>query len=154
MKHSPAYWVASFGGVGRAKFAPGTAASLVTIILWSLVSQFYTIPFMVNVVLISIAFFLGVLVSTRVEEELGVSDPSLVVWDEVVGQWTAVAAVPFSLYHALLAFALFRLLDIRKPGPIAWTQKLPRGWGVMVDDLVAGLVAGILVYAFYRYLGG
>jgi len=153
MSWSPAYWLASFGGIGRAKYAPGTAASLVTVILWGLLEAVHPIPLVVHIPALIVAFFLGVVTATKVEEELGIADPSVVVWDEVVGQWTAVAAVPFSVNHALLAFALFRLLDIRKPGPIAWTEKLPRGWGIMVDDLVAGIVAGAIVYALFRYLG-
>lgn len=75
----------------------------------------------------------------------GKDDPSECVIDELAGQWLACAFAPLSLWGFALAFILFRLFDIAKPWPISAMERLPGGYGVMMDDMGAGLVAGLLV---------
>jgi phosphatidylglycerophosphatase A len=80
-------------------------------------------------------------------------DPDDFVLDEVVGQWLALAAAPLTVLGVLLAFMLFRLLDITKPWPASWIDRRMHGaLGVMTDDLVAGIYAALLVLGVRSYL--
>jgi phosphatidylglycerophosphatase A len=94
---------------------------------------------------------LAVWVAGRAEEAAGVRDPGAIVVDEVVGQWIAVLPVPLVADPRLqlglwgFGFLLFRFLDIVKPGPIRRLQELPGGWGVVLDDVLAGLVTAVAV---------
>lgn len=74
-----------------------------------------------------------------------VPDPSSVVIDEVVGMWIALLLLPKSLAAACAAFVLFRVLDILKPQPARALERLPGGWGIMLDDVVAGLYANLIL---------
>src|SRR5206468_12579755 len=86
-------------------------------------------------------------VMARVE---GGKDPSIVVVDEVIGQWIAIAAAPVINWKSVLAaFILFRLFDIWKPPPVRQLESLPGGWGIVADDIMAGVYA-----AFVLWLGG
>jgi len=78
------------------------------------------------------------------EEHYG-SDPSVVTIDELAGQWLALAALPEGLLSVMLSLAFFRFFDIAKPGPVDTLQRLPGGWGIMADDLLAGLFANLSV---------
>lgn len=92
------------------------------------------------------AFGAGLWASGVMESSTGKHDPSEIVIDEVAGLWIALAGTNFALPHLIIAFLLFRLFDIIKPGPINTLQNLPGGWGVMMDDIGAGLVALPLAY--------
>ena len=84
----------------------------------------------------------------------GVKDPGYIVWDEFIGQWLALLLLPKSLAAAALAFAAFRLFDIVKRGPVGWADKrFSGGFGVMFDDVIAGLMALALVQAVWRFTG-
>lgn len=90
---------------------------------------------------------LGVFVGGQLEKSLALKDPQWIVIDEICGQWLTLLimlapGVQLGWMELALGFALFRLLDIKKPGPIDRVQHLPGGWGIMLDDLLAGLVAG------------
>jgi phosphatidylglycerophosphatase A len=76
------------------------------------------------------------------EKEYG-EDPSQAVIDEVAGQWISLLFIPFSPLTVLLSFILFRLFDVLKPGPVDWAQRLPGGWGIMSDDVLAGIFANL-----------
>ncbi len=133
--------IGSTFGAGYSPIAPGTAGSLVAIIaLWF-------IPFSLSSLIIaSIIFFvIGVWAATLCEQEWG-HDPGKVVWDEVVGMMVTVTLMPKQLVIYLLAFILFRLFDILKPFPANKSQQLPKGWGVMVDDVIAAIFANIVLH--------
>ncbi len=88
------------------------------------------------------AAVLGIWTSAIYARALAVKDPSSVVIDEISGQWLTLVLVPPDLRYYAVGFLLFRLLDITKPGPIGWADRqLPSGWGIMIDDVIAGLVA-------------
>jgi len=89
-------------------------------------------------------FFLGVYSSTKAEETMG-HDNGHIVIDEVVGYWFAMYLFPPTLYYVVFGFLLFRLFDIAKPYPINKLQNLPKGWGVMVDDLLAGVYTAVIL---------
>ncbi len=149
-----AWTVATFCGAGFFKSGPGTAGSLAAVLLWLLAGRFtWSVPKSVGFVsngelawitaaaaLLLLA--LAIPAATIVAREIGRKDPQVVVADEVVGQWiTLVAAFYPSWKYAVAGFLLFRLFDIWKPQPIRWIEDLPGGWGIMLDDVGAGLYA-------------
>ena len=95
--------------------------------------------------LIVVIAALGIFASAKVANSLGVEDPGEIVIDELVGQWIAVLAIPDHLGYWLAAFLLFRIFDIWKPWIIDKSQYLPGGWGIMMDDVLAGLLAFVLI---------
>ncbi len=139
-------------GSGLAPRAPGTAGTLLAVPLaWGL----KTLPPGLFAGVLVAAFLLGVLVCDRVGRRLGVTDHGAMVWDEFVGYWVAVALVPNAPGWLLAGFVLFRFFDILKPWPIGPLEKrLPGGWGVMVDDVVAGGVTAALLWAAMAWLPG
>ena len=90
---------------------------------------------------IVVTIVLGVPAATIAERESGRTDPGFVVIDEVIGQWIALLASPADWRHGLIALVLFRLFDITKPFPIRRLERLPGGWGIVFDDVAAGLYA-------------
>ena len=84
---------------------------------------------------------LGIPASTIVARESGRHDPQFVVVDEAAGVWITLLFSPFDLRHGLIALVLFRLFDITKPFPVRQLEKLPEGWGIVLDDVGAGLYA-------------
>ncbi len=101
-------------------------------------------------------FYPGVIAATRVEAALGKHDPGVVVVDETVGTLWTLAFLPASALENwrayVAAFFVFRILDVWKPGLIRDSQALPRGWGVMIDDALAGLLGGVLLALAWRWL--
>lgn len=90
---------------------------------------------------IVVVIALGVPAATIAARESGRHDPGFVVIDEVAGQWIALLGSPFDWKHALIALALFRLFDVTKPPPARQLERLPEGWGIVFDDVAAGLYA-------------
>jgi phosphatidylglycerophosphatase A len=129
-------------GLGFVPFAPGTAASLAAALAYGLV--LYRLPWPFYALLVVALSLLGVYVSGRYAAELGRPDPARIVIDEICGQLVAVAFLPAAWLPVGLSFVLFRFFDIIKPGPIRRLERLPGGWGIMADDLGAGLVAAVL----------
>jgi phosphatidylglycerophosphatase A len=142
------YWawtVATFFGAGFGKPGPGTWGSVAAVLLWvAYAAVFHPAPQALLLALligIALTLLLGIPASTIVARESGRHDPQFVVIDEVVGQWIALLFSPFDWRHALIALVLFRLFDITKPFPIRRLEKLPEGWGIVLDDVAAGLYA-------------
>jgi phosphatidylglycerophosphatase A len=138
------YIIATSLGLGYAPLAPGTVGSLLGI---AAMYFMFPLPLWMILTIIVFGFFIGVYSSTIVEKEKG-EDPSLVVIDEVVGMMISLVLVPRLWWMYGLAFLLFRFFDIVKPPPINASQKLKGGWGIMVDDLFAGIYALILMHLF------
>ncbi len=127
---------------------PGTWGSLVGAIVWWLLGP----PLAgIQFLLVIMAAGLGIWAGGYLERTTGITDPSIVVIDEVAGMWLALLGCGPILWQFAAGFILFRLLDILKPGPIAWAQSLPRGWGIMADDLLAGGVT-LAVLAVLRWV--
>ena len=97
--------------------------------------------FLVLIAAITIAIALGVPGATIAARESASHDPGFVVIDEVAGQWIALLGSPADWKHALIALVLFRIFDITKPFPVRQLERLPEGWGIVCDDLGAGLYA-------------
>jgi phosphatidylglycerophosphatase A len=130
-------------GVGRAPYAGGTVASLVALpFAWLIMAQSNAAVLLVASLA---ALGIGIWSCNVYVRATGKDDPSECVIDELAGQWLACAFAPLSLWGFALAFILFRLFDIAKPWPISVIERLPGGLGVMMDDMLAGLFAGLLV---------
>jgi len=131
-------WLATCFKIGHLPIAPGTWGSLVAIIGWWLWLQ-YLDP-LVFIVLIIAIFAIGVFTTNTIIAHTGEKDPSSVIIDEVVGQWLGLLILPDGMLYIVGAFVLFRFLDIFKPWPIRQMEQFPKGWGVMLDDTLAGLL--------------
>ncbi len=127
-------------GSGYSPIAPGTAGSLVGLLFfWPLAR----VPLVWLAAVIVGLFFVGVAASTAVADQVGLHDPSIVVVDEVIGMWITLALLPFTPLTAALGFLLFRLMDIVKPYPARALERLPGGWGIVADDVMAGIYANL-----------
>lgn len=131
--------LATFGYVGHFPFAPGTAGSAAALALYALV-RWAGSPAL-DVAVIVVLFAAGCWAGTVAEAHSDRTDPGFVVLDEVVGMLLTLLFVPVTWVGALVGFFLFRLFDIVKPWPIRRLERLPGGWGIVVDDLAAGLAA-------------
>jgi phosphatidylglycerophosphatase A len=149
---TPAGWLACGFGSGLAPVAQGTFGSLAALLPWLLLRQLVW-PLYAGVLLVS--FVIGVWACERAGRALGVDDHRSLVWDEFVGLWIALLPALVAPWWSVLAgFALFRLFDVWKPWPIRWLDRhLKGGLGVMVDDVVAGVFAA-LVLALLGHLVG
>lgn len=133
--------MASVFGAGYSPVASGTVGSLVTAVaIWLLPLT----PLRTAIALVVVTL-VGIWAGGRVERVLGRKDPGVIVIDEVAGMLLAVMGLPRSLPVLITAFLLFRLFDIWKPFPARESQALTGGMGVMVDDLIAGLYALVLI---------
>jgi phosphatidylglycerophosphatase A len=121
--------------------APGTAGSLVTLIALWLIP--FNRPALIGTLVAVTA--LGMWAASRVERVLGTKDPGVIVIDEVAGMLLSVLTLPRTVPVLLTAFLLFRLFDIWKPFPARESQSFSGGLGVMLDDLIAGVYALVLV---------
>lgn len=168
-KNAPrvAWWLATGFGSGYLRPAPGTWGSLAGLGAWlllvlSLRGQTWA-PWLRLAPPLALTL-LAIWAAGRVVAETGQKDPSFIVIDEWAGLWFALTPLlftvtvqpqPWSLWAARLVapFLLFRLFDIWKPGPVDTAQRLPGGWGVVMDDVLAGLLAALLVWPLDLWLG-
>ncbi|MGB5395508.1 MAG: phosphatidylglycerophosphatase A [Gammaproteobacteria bacterium] len=139
-------------GSGLAPKAPGTAGTLVAIPLyWSmrtLDSQLYAL-------IVAVLFVIGVGLCAYAAKRLGVHDHPGIVFDEIVGFLIALFAVPFDWGMVVAGFILFRLFDALKPWPISWFDKnLHGGFGIMFDDVLAGIAAAAVLHAWLFWFAG
>jgi phosphatidylglycerophosphatase A len=144
---SVAHLVATLGGVGLIRLAPGTWGSLVVLPLVLLGPA----ACLVLALVLTVAGFWA---APRVTTGRG-DDPSWFVADEGAGMLLALAALPAAtLPGVLLAFLLFRALDILKPWPVCWADAQPGAFGVMLDDVVAGVLAACVIAALWTFFPG
>jgi phosphatidylglycerophosphatase A len=146
---NPAALIATFFGIGRFPFMPGTVASAAAAALawpvaallgpWSLAP----LGFAVGIA--------GISVCDAYARARGELDPSSCVIDEVAGQWIALSVAPLSLPGFLAGFVFFRLFDILKIWPANRAERLPGGLGIMADDIVAGVMAAAAVLLLVRF---
>ena len=109
-------------------------------------------PPLVQVAVTAAVFVASVWAASRVAKKMAVEDPGVVVIDEVVGQWVTLLFLPFTPAVAAAGFLLFRVLDVFKPWPARQLESLPGGWGIMSDDLMAGIYGNLLLHAGLRAL--
>jgi phosphatidylglycerophosphatase A len=139
--------VATFCGIGHLRPGPGTWGSAATVLLWAALdhalSPGFRLPVACGLTLLIAAG--GIPAATRVARASASKDPQFVVIDEVAGQMIALLAVPLTWKTFLTSFILFRVFDIVKPPPVRQLEKLPKGAGIVLDDVAAGLYALLLV---------
>jgi phosphatidylglycerophosphatase A len=140
-----AFAVATFFGAGYGKPGPGTWGSIAALLLWAAyawgVHPATQTLFIVLLGGIALSIIAGVPAATIAARESGRKDPQFVVIDEVAGQWIALLGCPIEWRHALISLVLFRLFDMTKPFPVRKLEDLPEGWGIVFDDVAAGLYA-------------
>lgn len=144
---------ATFFGAGLSPKAPGTAGSFATLVLAFLMAYFFGRDGIIYAAIVS--FFVGVWATNELTKNSAEKDPSKVVIDETAGQLISfVLVAPYlqnnlsvkALFVYLLGFAFFRLFDIVKMGPVKWADtKIKNAWGVMLDDVFAGIFAAIVL---------
>lgn len=144
---NPVHLLAFGLGSGMAPKAPGTFGTLAALpVWWLLLDGMPLLPYL-GVLLAGTAF--GVVICDRTSRDLGVHDHGGIVWDEWIGLWITLLALPTGDWHwlwALYGFALFRFFDIVKPWPIGWLdRRVHGGAGIMIDDIVAGLFALVIL---------
>lgn len=149
--------VATVFGLGKCRPGPGTWGAAAACLVWFAASglfpmsegqrSWFTLGAVIAVTVI------GIPAATRVERESGGRDPGFVVIDEVAGQWVALIHAHADWASLLLAFLLFRFFDILKPWPARRLERLPAGWGIVFDDLAAGVYALLVVQALQYWIG-
>ena len=141
--------IATVAGVGYAPVAPGTVASALTVVLLALLSPSPA----ARLVFLLVVIVVGTWAAHDAERSLGEKDPGAIVIDEVAGMALSVLTPPLTPLVVLAGFLLFRVFDIVKPYPANALQRLRGGVGVMIDDLVAGLYALLLLVAARALVG-
>ncbi len=140
-------FIATLGPVGKLPYWPGSWGSFFSVIFWWFLIPAESIFF--KILIPFLIFLPAVWLSTRAEKELG-RDARPIVIDELVGQWIALIPCSKNIWQATAAFFLFRLFDIWKPFPINSSQNLPAGWGVVIDDVIAGIYTVICMLILLR----
>ena len=138
-----AVFLATGAMIGFMPKAPGTFGSLLGIPVAFALSG---IPLAATVAVLVVLAVLAAMISGRAERVFACKDPGRIVIDEVVGMAVTLAGLPFNLLTVCAGFALFRCLDIVKPPPVRWIdRRLRGGWGVVMDDVAAGIMANVLL---------
>ena len=137
--------IATAGYCGNVPIAPGTAGSAAGIALLVLVRSSGSAG--LEALVLGVLVAAGVWAASAAERDFRQKDPPAVVIDEVAGMWLTLLWLPVGWVGALAGFLAFRLFDIVKPYPARAAERLPGGWGVMADDLVAGVYAALAVRA-------
>lgn len=146
----PVHFLAFGLGSGAAPWAPGTFGTLAAVPLYFLLAQLTPVLY---VLLTLLAFLLGCWLCGKTSRDIGVHDHGGIVWDEFVGYWITMAFLPVNWMWALAGFILFRFFDIIKPWPIRWLdQRVSGGFGIMIDDVLAGVYAWIILFVFYYFV--
>ena len=155
MLRHPAHAIALGFGSGLSPKAPGTVGSLWGWASWLLIQNSLSLTAQAALILVSL--FIGWWACTLTARNMGVSDPGSIVWDEIVAIWLILFLLtPAGFMAQLAAFLLFRFFDASKPGPVAWADRLFKGfgwrggWGILFDDLVAAFCT-LLVLALWRW---
>jgi phosphatidylglycerophosphatase A len=141
---NPLHLLAFGFGSGLAPIAPGTFGTLVALPLYLLIED---LPLPAYLTLVLGGVLLGIWICGRTSRDLAVHDHSGIVWDEMIGYLLTMTFAPAGWQWVVIGFLLFRLFDILKPWPIRWfDRQVPGGFGIMFDDLLAALYAGVVIW--------
>lgn len=150
-----AWAIGTFFGAGLLKPGPGTYGSIAAVLLWVFAARVFQpthLGLAIGTLIAAVvATLIGIPSATIVAHESGREDPGHVVIDEVAGQLIALIAIPADWKHAALSLLLFRLFDIFKPPPIRQLERLPKGTGIMLDDVAAGLFALLIAQCAHLF---
>lgn len=136
-------------GAGYFPIAPGTMGAVVMLIIYWLIPPLTTFQLLLLILgLMVVGIYSASVTEREVKAKSGAvagSDPGIVVIDEIIGMLIALIAIPKSMRYLIATFLLFRLFDITKPFPVRRIEKLPSGWGIVLDDVLAGIYANLLI---------
>jgi len=147
MKAKIAALIATFLNVGNIRYAPGTFGSLATIPILILMRRYPGFLPLLSIFVLC----LGIWAADIVAKKSGLKDPSKVVIDEVCGMMVSFLWIPITAATLVWGFLLFRLFDILKPPPIKRLEKLPGGYGIMLDDVLAGVYVNLILRVVLIY---
>lgn len=142
-------FLSTLGFVGYSPLAPGTVGTLLSIIPYFFLSKLGPVYYILSVILIII---LSIIVSSFSIEIFESQDPKQVVADELCGYLVTMFLVSPSLLNILLGFVLFRFFDIIKPLPIRKIEQLPGGFGIVLDDVAAGIYSCIVIHIILSFI--
>jgi phosphatidylglycerophosphatase A len=156
MKKRLSLALASAFYIGFIPGAPGTYASIATtLIFFAAYCLAHRISPVFHILSLCIISLIGVFVSGEASRNAGIEDPSFVVIDEVAGQLLTLLFLPVTAWNLVLGLAAFRIFDMWKPFPIRKLESLKGGFGIMADDLLAGVYGSLIVhlinFLFLRY---
>ena len=130
--------------------APGTWCSFIAFLSWYFLRSQIEGVFILYASLV--LFFVGVAVTTIYSESIGEKDPPEIVIDEWVGQWIALWLIPHTFLWGFTSFILFRMFDIFKPGPVGRMDEIKSGTGIMMDDVIAGILALLVTQSLVYFI--
>ena len=150
MNRKVAELIGTVFNIGKLPLAPGTWSSFFAVLVWYVFFRELNPKYflLINIIL----FFLGLISSEIIIKNSNDHDPSKIVIDEWVGQWISLLFLPITFINAVIGFILFRFFDISKLKPVSYMEKIQGGWGIMLDDVLAGLLTLIILYSVNYYL--
>jgi len=143
-------FIATCAYIGYVPVAPGTFGSAVGLAVYYVVRRQASTALELGVIAVTLA--IGLWAATEAEHYFGGIDPRPVVIDEVIGMLITLALVPVSVTGAIVGFLIFRVLDVVKPWPARRLEHLPGGFGVVFDDVMAGVYGNLIMMALARFL--
>ena len=150
-RNSGAFLIATWFGCGFAPIAPGTAGSLAGLLI-AIALHYGGYGRGTLLLLTALLLAPGIWAAGVVARQTNKPDPQIVVVDEVIGQWiTLLGTAAYNWKTWLAAFVLFRLLDMWKPAPARQLESLPGGWGIVADDVMAGLYGALAIFVLDRF---
>ena len=154
---NPWHLLATGFGSGLSPIIPGTMGTLASIPLYLLLVQ---LPFPAYIVAVVMSCIIGIKICQVTSDDMGVHDHGSIVWDEFAGFWITMSLVPMlniptdDWKWLFTGFVLFRFYDMVKPWPIGWLdQRIHGGWGIMIDDIVAGIVSSVCLQLLIHFYG-
>lgn len=147
---NPIHLLALGFGSGAAPKAPGTWGTLAAVLIYWPLSQLSPEHYLLMLLVTSV---MGIYICGQTARDLGVHDHGSIVWDEFVGFWITMFAAPVGWVWVVVGFVLFRFFDIIKPWPISWIdKKITGGFGIMLDDVIAGVMAAVVLQGIAWWL--
>lgn len=142
---NPIHFLAFGLGSGAAPKAPGTFGTAMGVLIYIFLPA---MPLLIYTLFLVVSFVFGVWLCGKTSADLKVHDHGGIVWDEFVGYWITMFMAPAGWLWIVIGFVLFRIFDIAKPWPIKWAdEKVEGGLGIMLDDVLAGIMAGLCLQA-------
>ena len=147
---NPIHLLAFGFGSGTAPIAPGTWGTLAAVLIYWPLTQLSSDHYLLMLLVTSL---MGIYICGQTAKDLGVHDHGSIVWDEFVGFWITMVAAPVGWVWVVVGFLLFRFFDIIKPWPISWIdKKITGGFGIMLDDVIAGVMAALVLQGIAWWL--